>query len=57
MKYPMDAVGVYPGGISENPLGLYNDTTAYWLTGDYYQLIPSGLPAEFYYLYLPGAKP
>lgn len=57
MRHPMSAVGVYPGGISENPLSLYNDTTAYWLTGKYYQLMPSGLPMEFYYLYLPGVKP
>jgi len=58
MANPLNAVGVYPGGISEHPLmPLYNDTTAYWLLGKYYTLIPTGLPEAFYYLYIPGVKP
>jgi penicillin amidase len=56
MANPLSGIGVYPGGISEYPLSpLYNDTTAYWLNGQYYTLIPPGLPQYFYYLYLPNA--
>ncbi|BDR91712.1 penicillin acylase family protein [Vulcanisaeta souniana] len=55
MAGPLSGVGVYPGGISENPLSpLYNDTTKYWLVGQYYTLIPQSLPQYFYYLYLPN---
>jgi len=56
MAEPLSAVGVYPGGVSEYSLSpLYNDTTAYWLNGQYYTLIPPGLPQYFYYLYTPNA--
>jgi Protein related to penicillin acylase len=58
MAEPLSAVGVYPGGVSEYSLSpLYNDTTAYWLNGQYYTLIPPGLPQYFYYLYTPKRNP
>ena len=49
MSHPQSAVGIYPGGISENPLSsYYSNTFADWNNGVYFRLIPETAPAEFY---------
>ena len=49
MSHPQSAVGIYPGGISENPLSsYYSNTFAAWNDGTYFRLIPETAPSEFY---------
>lgn len=58
MSQPVKGQGIYPGGISENPLSQYYDNTFNpWNEGNYYLLIPAGAPVEFYYLYQGGVLP
>ncbi|MEM0138985.1 MAG: penicillin acylase family protein, partial [Thermoplasmatales archaeon] len=49
MSEPQDGVGIYPGGISENPLSsYYSNTFLPWNSGTYYPLIPeAALPVFF----------
>lgn len=55
MSDPMDGMGIYPGGLSENPLSpYYSNTFIPWNQGIYYALIPAGLKNQFYYLYVGG---
>ena len=45
-------MGIYPGGISENPLSnYYSNNFIPWNKGVYYRLIPENMPKEFYYGY------
>ena len=54
---PLSSVGIYPGGLSENPATpYYSNTVANWNDGLYYILIPDGLPTVFYYLYPGGTS-
>ncbi|MEM3429131.1 MAG: penicillin acylase family protein, partial [Thermoplasmatales archaeon] len=49
MSQPQDGVGIYPGGISENPLSnYYSNTFLPWNSGAYYLLIPETAPAVFF---------
>ncbi len=61
MSNPLAGMGIYPGGISENPLSQYYDNNfAPWNNGVYYLLIPynlNTLPAQFLYLYRSGVTP
>ncbi len=61
MSDPLGGVGIYPGGLSENPLSHYYDNTFQaWNNGEYYLLIPydSGtIPAQFLYMYHGGVSP
>lgn len=58
MSDPLGGVGIYPGGITENPASpYYANTFIPWNNGQYYQLIPQGAPQPFYYLYKGGIKP
>ncbi len=58
MSHAYTSVGIYPGGISENPLSQYyeNDFVP-WNDGIYYRLIPLTAPAQFYYMYPGGESP
>ena len=58
MSHAYTGVGIYPGGISENPLSQYyeNDFVP-WNDGIYYRLIPLTAPAQFYYMYPGGESP
>ena len=52
MSHPITGVGIYPGGLSENPLSqYYSNTFEDWNNGIYYTLIPATAPSEFFYLY------
>ncbi|MGC8609507.1 MAG: penicillin acylase family protein, partial [Thermoplasmata archaeon] len=52
LSHPDSAVGIYPGGISENPLSAYYENNFIpWNDGTYYRLIPVDAPEDFYYLY------
>ncbi len=52
MSHPVTGVGIYPGGLSENPLSpYYSNTFEDWNNGIYYTLIPATAPSEFFYLY------
>ena len=52
MSHPVTAVGIYPGGLSENPLSpYYSNTFEDWNNGIYFTLIPATAPSEFFYLY------
>ena len=56
MSEPVYGMGIYPGGLSENPLSYYySNTFIPWNQGIYYALIPPGLKSQFYYLYSGGA--
>jgi len=58
MTRTRDAVGIYPGGISENPLSPYYDNTfAQWNGGVYFRLIPEAVPSFYLYLYVQGDYP
>lgn len=58
MSDPISAIGIYPGGISENPLSQYYDNTfENWNDGVYYTLIGENAPAAFFYLYRGGDMP
>ncbi|BAB60366.1 penicillin G acylase [Thermoplasma volcanium GSS1] len=58
MSHPVTSVGIYPGGISENPLSPYYDNTfVAWNNGQYYTLISSKAPEQFFYLYRGGEVP
>jgi len=49
MSHPQSAVGIYPGGISENPLSAYySNTFTAWNDGIYYRLIPETAPSVFF---------
>ncbi|MEM4089852.1 MAG: penicillin acylase family protein, partial [Thermoplasmatales archaeon] len=52
MSHPQDGIGIYPGGVSENPLSnYYENTFLAWNDGTYYRLIPETAPSIFYYEY------
>ncbi len=52
MSEPVKGVGIYPGGLSENPLSpFYSNTFQDWNNGIYYTLIPDTAPAQFFYMY------
>ena len=58
MSHSVDAVGIYPGGISENPVSpYYSNTFSQWNSGVYYTLIPATAPSQFRYLYTAGVSP
>jgi len=58
MSHPATGVGIYPGGISENPLSAYYDNNFYpWNDGVYYRLIPATAPVQFFYQYDGGINP
>ena len=58
MSDPLSGVGIYPGGISENPLSVYYENTFVdWNNGAYYLLIPQDAPTAFFYLYRAGVQP
>jgi len=58
MSDPITGIGIYPGGISENPLSLYYDNTLIdWNNGVYFTLINSSAPSQFFYLYRGGDFP
>ncbi len=58
MSNPLGGAGIYPGGISENPLSNYYDNTfSDWNAGIYYTLIPATMPDQFFYLYRGGVSP
>ena len=58
MSDPITGIGIYPGGISENPLSQYYDNTfEYWNDGVYFTLINMDAPAQFFYLYKGGGMP
>lgn len=58
MSKPMNSQGIYPGGLTENPLSpYYQNNFIPWNEGKYYTLIPPYLPAQFLYLYEPGVMP
>lgn len=58
MSQPANAVGIYPGGVSENPLSpYYKNTFAAWNEGIYYKLISTDAPEQFFYLYIGGDNP
>ena len=58
MSHAYTGVGIYPGGISENPLSIYYDNNFEpWNDGIYYRLIPVTAPAQFLYMYPGGANP
>lgn len=49
LSHPENAMGIYPGGISENPLsGYYSNEFIPWNNDLYYRLIPVNMPKEFY---------
>ncbi|AAT44096.1 penicillin acylase family protein [Picrophilus oshimae] len=50
MSRPEDAIGIYPGGISENPLSKYYDNNFIpWNNGLYYKIMPENEPEVFRY--------
>ncbi len=52
LSHPESSMGIYPGGISENPLSnYYSNNFIPWNKGVYYRLIPENMPKEFYYGY------
>lgn len=61
MSDPLNGMGIYPGGVSENPSSqYYNNTFIPWNNGVYYLLIPytdTSLPAQFLYMYNGGTSP
>ncbi|MCW6168166.1 MAG: penicillin acylase family protein [Thermoplasmatales archaeon] len=58
MSHPASSVGIYPGGISENPLSqYYSNTFIPWNNGVYYLLIPKDAPKQFFYQYESGVSP
>lgn len=58
MSDPAGALGIYPGGLSEEPASpYYSNTFVAWNSGTYFRLIPANAPSEFYYLYRQGAAP
>ncbi|MCL5988734.1 MAG: penicillin acylase family protein, partial [Candidatus Thermoplasmatota archaeon] len=58
MSDPSNSVGIYPGGISENPLSpYYSNTFIPWNNGIYYILIPKDAPKQFFYQYESGVSP
>lgn len=58
MSSPLDGVGIYPGGISENPASpYYENTFSDWNSGVYYTLIPATAPGQFFYMYRGGISP
>ncbi|AKV75331.1 penicillin amidase [Metallosphaera sedula] len=58
MSDPLDGQGIYPGGVTENPVSpYYSNTFEPWNDGVYYTLIPSNVPPQFLYLYQEGIEP
>lgn len=58
MSNPVDALGIYPGGAAESPVSpYYSNTFQAWNSGEYYRLIPTNAPEEFFYLYRGGVQP
>jgi len=58
MSHPQNSVGIYPGGLSENPLSpYYSNTFIPWNNGIYYPLIPSSAPKQFLFEYHGGVSP
>ena len=58
LSHPETARGIYPGGISENPLSKYYENTfVEWNDGTYYMLIPVNAPKQFLYMYDGGVSP
>ncbi len=58
MSHPQNSVGIYPGGLSENPLSIYySNTFVPWNNGVYYRLIPTSAPKQFFFLYPGGVRP
>ena len=58
LSHPETAIGIYPGGISENPLSKYYENTfVEWNDGTYYMLIPVNAPKQFLYMYDGGVSP
>ncbi|CAC12580.1 penicillin amidase precursor related protein [Thermoplasma acidophilum] len=58
MSDPASGIGIYPGGISENPLSQYYDNTFIdWNNGVYFTLINTEAPSAFFYLYRAGDSP
>lgn len=58
MSNPLEGQGIYPGGISENPLSIYySNTFEDWNNGIYYTLIPATAPSQFFYMYRGGINP
>lgn len=58
MINPLSAVGIYPGGTTENPLSnYYSNTVLDWNQGNYYVLIPANIDQTFHYLYPGGGSP
>lgn len=58
MSAPLNGVGIYPGGTSENPVSpYYENTFSDWNSGVYYTLIPATAPEQFFYLYRGGITP
>lgn len=58
MSHAYTSVGIYPGGISENPLShYYANNFIPWNEGIYYRLIPLTAPAQFLYMYPGGENP
>ena len=52
LSKPENAMGIYPGGISENPLSsYYSNNFIAWNNGVYYKLMPDNMPKQFYYGY------
>lgn len=55
MSQPQNAVGIYPGGLSENPLSnYYSNTFEAWNDGLYYRLISPTAPQVFFTGYSGG---
>ena len=52
LSNPAKSVGIYPGGVSENPLSsYYSNNFIPWNNGVYYTLIPVNMPEQFYHGY------
>ena len=52
LSNPAKSVGIYPGGVSENPLSsYYSNNFIPWNNGVYYTLIPVNMPEQFYQWY------
>ncbi len=58
MSNPVSSVGIYPGGLTENPQSpYYSNNFIPWNNGQYYVLIPANVPKQFLYLYEQGVSP
>lgn len=58
MSNPINSQGIYPGGLTENPIShYYSNNFVPWNNGIYYTLIPSTVPPKFLYLYEGGVNP